>query len=160
MTTGAVPPLLEADRLRVTCCTAPRPTATESRRPTRIPPATTARLMVRCPVFKEHLICLIADDEDAAGSGVQARGRGEALRRLVRDNPHHALGISGPHPLSATAEAYTQATHALAAARTTSSRVLSTTARLRWKAYCAAAPPSPVARYLAAPPGLPPEGRR
>ncbi|MDP4512053.1 helix-turn-helix domain-containing protein [Nonomuraea turcica] len=124
MTTGAVPPLLEADRLRVHLLHCP------SADRDRIAQAHQDRsgyhgrdLMVQCPAIKEHLICLITDDEDANGSGGRPHGRGEALRRLVRDNPRYALGISGSHPLNATAAAYIQAAHALAAARTTPGRV-------------------------------------
>ncbi|MGP3963909.1 helix-turn-helix domain-containing protein [Nonomuraea sp. 3N208] len=123
MTTGAVPPLLEADRLRVHllhCPTGDRDRITRAHQDSSGYHG--PDLMVQCPAFKEHLICLIADaNED--GSGGQARGRGEALRRMVRDNPRYALGISGPHPLSATAAAYSQAAHALAAARTVPGRV-------------------------------------
>ncbi|AZM45737.1 PucR family transcriptional regulator [Streptomyces sp. WAC 06738] len=130
MTTGAVPPLLEADRLRVHllhCLPADRDRIV---RAYQDPSGYHGPdLMVHCPVFKEHLICLIADDAGAGGgngqgSGGRTGGLGPVLRRLVRDNPGYAMGVSGPHPLDATAEAYGQAAHALAAARTTSGRVI------------------------------------
>ncbi|WP_245238470.1 hypothetical protein [Streptomyces sp. MZ04] len=44
MTTGGVPPLLDAEQLTCTCCTARRPTGTGSLGPTRIRPATTVRI--------------------------------------------------------------------------------------------------------------------
>lgn len=115
MTTGAVPPLLDTERLRVHLL--------------RCPPADRARitrtyqdhlgyhgsdLLVQCPVFTDHLICLIADGEER---------HAETVRLLVRDNPRYALGISDAHPLSATAAAYAQSAHALAAARTVPHRV-------------------------------------
>jgi DNA-binding CsgD family transcriptional regulator len=114
MTTGAVPPLLEAGRLRVQLLHCPPADRDRIARAHQDPSGYHGPdLMVECPAFKEHLICLIADD-----AGGRAGGRGEVLRRLVRDNPGYALGISGPHPLGATAGAYSQAVHALAAART------------------------------------------
>jgi DNA-binding CsgD family transcriptional regulator len=78
-------------------------------------------MLVHCPVYREHLICVIADDEDSRG----ALGRGEPLQRLVADNPGFALGISATHPLEATAQAYDQARHALAVARNLPGRVAS-----------------------------------
>ncbi|MGI5352193.1 helix-turn-helix domain-containing protein [Streptomyces sp. CA-250714] len=141
MTTGAVPPLLEADRLRVHLLHCPPADRDRVERAHQDPSGYHGRdLMVQCPVFKEHLICLVADDaddadhaddrdadspggRDADGPGGRVGGRGEALRRLVRDNPGYALGVSAPHPLDATAGAYSQAAHALAAARTSSGRV-------------------------------------
>ncbi|MGC9541847.1 helix-turn-helix domain-containing protein [Streptomyces sp. UG1] len=129
MTTGAVPPLLEADRLRVYLLHCPPAHRDGIVRAYQDPSGYHGRdLLVHCPVFKEHLICLIADDADdraADGSRGQAGGRGEGLRRLVRDNPGYALGVSGPHSLDTTAGAYGQAAHALAAARTTTGRVVS-----------------------------------
>ncbi|WP_326794482.1 helix-turn-helix domain-containing protein [Streptomyces sp. NBC_01808] len=129
MTTGAVPPLLEADRLRVYllhCSPADRDRIVRAHQdPSGYHGPD---LMVHCPVFKEHVICLIADNAGAQGgnrSGGRTGGRGEALRRLVRDNPGYALGVSAPHPLGGTAEAYGQAAHALAAARTMPGRVVS-----------------------------------
>ncbi|MFI9046976.1 helix-turn-helix domain-containing protein [Streptomyces sp. NPDC053427] len=124
MTTGAVPPLLDAGRLRVHLLHCPSSDRDRIARAHQDPSGYHGPdLMVHCPVFKEHLICLIADDATAGGFGGQERGQGEILRRLVRDNPRYALGISGAHPLSATAAAYGQAAHALAAARTTPGRV-------------------------------------
>ncbi|WP_336606009.1 helix-turn-helix domain-containing protein [Streptomyces sp. BA2] len=135
MTTGAVPPLLDADRLRIHLLRCP-PADRDRIAQTHQDPSgyQGTALMVHCPVFKEHLICLIAEDEGQdedknegassdGGDGSPARGLGDVLRRLVRDNPRYALGVSGVQPLDATAEAYTQATHALAAARTTAGRV-------------------------------------
>jgi DNA-binding CsgD family transcriptional regulator len=126
MTTGAVPPLLDADRLRVYLLRCPPTDRDPITRAYQDPSGYHGRdLIVQCPAFKEHLIGLIADDdEEVDGSSRQARGRGEALRRLVRDNPHYALGISDPHPLGGTAEAYSQATHALAVARSTPTRIV------------------------------------
>lgn len=151
MTTGAVPALLDAERLRVYllhCPTEDRDRLTQTYQDGSGYHGT--GLMVHCPAFKEHLICLVADEaEDEPGAGPAgpagpadpadpdgpsgpdvlddgpgaAHGQGTVLRRLVRDNPHYALGISSPYPLGATAEAYGQALHALAAARHTSERV-------------------------------------
>lgn len=63
MTTGAVPPLLEADRLRVHllhCLTADRDRIV---RASQDPSGYHGPdLLVHCPIFKEHVICLIADD--------------------------------------------------------------------------------------------------
>ncbi len=129
MTTGAVPPLLEADRIRVHLLHCPPAHRDGIVRAYQDPSGYHGPdLMVHCPVFKEHLICLIAEDAgDRAsdGSRGQVGGRSEELRRLARDNPGYALGVSGPHPLDATAEAYSQAAHALTAARTTPGRVFS-----------------------------------
>ncbi|WAP59839.1 helix-turn-helix domain-containing protein [Streptomyces sp. S465] len=137
MTTGAVPALLDAERLRVYLLHCPP----EDR--DRLAQAYQdgsgyhgTGLMVHCPAFEEHLICLVADDDDAgaddadkadAADGTDAdpktaHGQGMVLRRLVRENPHYALGISSPYPLGATAEAYGQAVHALAAAHHTPER--------------------------------------
>ncbi|MFF9484629.1 helix-turn-helix domain-containing protein [Streptomyces sp. NPDC014676] len=122
MTAGAVPPLLDAERLRIHLL--------------RCPPSDRGRLidahqdasgyhgrglMVRCPVYDDHLICLLPTDDDDDGNG---GGLAESLRELVRDNPHYALGISAPAPLPATARAYDQARHALAVARHTPERVV------------------------------------
>ncbi|WP_405509085.1 helix-turn-helix domain-containing protein [Streptomyces purpurascens] len=121
MTAGAVPPLLDAERLRIHLL--------------RCPPSDRGRLidayqdasgyhgrglMVRCPVYDHHLICLLPADHD--GDSVDG-GLAAPLRLLVRDNPHYALGISAPVPLSATAQAYDQARHALAVAGHTLERV-------------------------------------
>ncbi|WP_413100418.1 helix-turn-helix domain-containing protein [Streptomyces sp. Inha503] len=130
MTTGAVPPLLEADRLRVHLLHCPPADRDRIERAYQDPSGYHGPdLMVRCPAFKEHLICLITDGPGDGGVGdetrssIQPGGRGETLSRLVRDNSGYALGVSGPHPLSATARAYSQAVHALAAARTMPGRV-------------------------------------
>ncbi|MGW1681247.1 hypothetical protein [Saccharopolyspora sp. NPDC002376] len=119
MTSGAVPPLLDAERLRVYLLSCP--SADRDRIPQiyQDPSGFHGRdLMVHCPVIKESLICLVAAGEEDGDSG----GVVEILRRLVRDNPRYALGVSGAHLLSATAEAFAQATHALAAARTAPAR--------------------------------------
>ncbi|MEV8022385.1 helix-turn-helix domain-containing protein [Streptomyces sp. NPDC086554] len=127
MTTGAVPPVLDAERLRVHLLRCPSGDRDRIARAHQDPSGYHGQaLMVHCPVFKEHLICLIADDGDdgtPCGSGGPERGLGQTLRLLVRDDPRYALGISGAQPLTATAEAYSQAAHALAAARTTPGRV-------------------------------------
>jgi DNA-binding CsgD family transcriptional regulator len=77
--------------------------------------------MVRCPVYDEHLICLAGEDEDK-GPGADRRGLPGLLRGLA-ENPRYLLGISRPHPLAATAQAYQEALHALAAARDSTARV-------------------------------------
>ncbi|WP_406160622.1 helix-turn-helix domain-containing protein [Streptomyces sp. NBC_00882] len=121
MTAGAVPPLLDAERLRIHLL--------------RCPPSDRGRLIdayqdasgyhghgliVRCPVYDDHLICLLPMDHD--GNSVDV-GLAAPLRALVRDNPYYALGISAPVPLPATAQAYDQARHALAVAGHTLERV-------------------------------------
>ncbi|MGW5449292.1 helix-turn-helix domain-containing protein [Streptomyces asiaticus] len=130
MTTGAVPALLDAERLRVYLLHCPpedRDRLAQTYQDGSGYHGT--GLMVHCPAFKEHLICLVADGSGVAdGPGVAddpktAHGQGAVLRRLVRDNSHYALGISSPYPLGATAEAYGQALHALAAARHTPERM-------------------------------------
>ncbi|MFJ2948420.1 helix-turn-helix domain-containing protein [Streptomyces sp. NPDC087226] len=119
MTAGAVPPLLVAQRLRVHLLRCPPPD-----RGTIIDAHQDASgyhgrgLMVRCPVYDDHLICLLSTDDDG-----DATGLGASLRELVRGNPHYALGISAPAPLAATARAYDQARHALAVARHTPERI-------------------------------------
>ncbi|MFI0770172.1 helix-turn-helix domain-containing protein [Streptomyces sp. NPDC021218] len=118
MTTGAVPALLDAERLRIHllhCPSEDRDRLAQTYQDGSGYHGT--GLMVHCPAFEEHLICLVADGPEVT------QGQGTELRRLVRDNPHYALGISGPYPLGATAEAYGQALHALAAARHTPERV-------------------------------------
>ncbi|ONK14787.1 helix-turn-helix domain-containing protein [Streptomyces sp. MP131-18] len=118
MTVGAAPPLLDADRLRVrllACAPADRTRLTD-----RYQDAAGyhgRNLLVRCPVYDDHLICLTAE-----GTGRSSRLAGE-LRRLVDDNPGYALGISDPHPPAETAAAYEQARHALAVARGMPGRV-------------------------------------
>ncbi|MFI1330786.1 helix-turn-helix domain-containing protein [Streptomyces sp. NPDC020845] len=128
MTTGAVPALLDAERLRVyllQCTPEDRDRLAQIHQDGSGYHGT--GLMVHCPAFKEHLICLVAEDADGADGAdagpETAHGQGTVLRRLVRENPHYALGISSPYPLGATAEAYGQALHALAAARQTPERV-------------------------------------
>ncbi|WP_086710470.1 helix-turn-helix domain-containing protein [Streptomyces antimycoticus] len=162
MTTGAVPALLDAERLRVYllhCPSEDRDRLAQTYQDGSGYHGT--GLMVHCPAFEEHLICLVADgsadgsaDESADGSDNESadesadqatvevdgeaadvsgrvfadgpevtQGQGTVLRRLVRDNPQYALGISSPYPLGATAEAYGQALHALAAARHTPERM-------------------------------------
>jgi DNA-binding CsgD family transcriptional regulator len=120
MTAGGVPALLDAEALRVQvlhCTPGDRDRIAQTYQD---PSGYHGRdLMVHCPAYKEHLVCLIADDADGDGP----RGHGRVLRHLVRDNPAYALGISSPHPLHATGEAYSQALHALAVARNTASRI-------------------------------------
>ncbi|MFI7005234.1 helix-turn-helix domain-containing protein [Streptomyces sp. NPDC050145] len=127
MTTGAVPPLLEAGRLRLHLLHCPPGDRERIVLALQDPSGYHGSdLMVQCPVFKEHLICLIADaDGEGPGREVpgRARGRAATLHRLVHDNPHYALGVSAPHPLTDTAAAYSQAAHALSAARTLPDRV-------------------------------------
>ncbi|WP_046086634.1 helix-turn-helix domain-containing protein [Streptomyces antioxidans] len=187
MTTGAVPALLDAARLRVYLLHCPpedRDRLAQTYQDGSGYHGT--GLMVHCPAFKEHLICLVAEEgadgpadrptdrptdgpadrptdrptdgaadgpADPDGSGAESadeaggrfdagpggepdadphgsadgperpQGQGAVLRRLVRENPLYALGISSPYPLGATAEAYGQALHALAAARHTPERM-------------------------------------
>lgn len=119
MTNGAIPPLLNSARVRVHLLQCPPADRDRIERAHQDPSGYHGPdLMVQCPVFKEHLICVIADDEDTRDIGDATLERGETLRRLVRDNQHYSLGVSGVHPLSGTAEAYSQAVHALATART------------------------------------------
>ncbi|MEU9186306.1 helix-turn-helix domain-containing protein [Streptomyces sp. NPDC048484] len=120
MTTGDVPPILSAERVRVHllhCTPADRDRLTRTYLDSSGYHG--AGLMVHCPAFKEHLICPVAEDAELGG-----RFRhGEVLRRLVRENPGYALGVSRPHPLAATAEAYGEALHALAVARNSPERL-------------------------------------
>ncbi|WP_225859423.1 helix-turn-helix domain-containing protein [Streptomyces albicerus] len=119
MTTGGVPPLLNAERVRVYvlhCPPADRDVLTRTYLDASGYHG--AGLMVHCPAFKEHLICPVAEDAELGG-----RFHGEVLRRLVRENPAYALGVSGPHPLAATGEAYGEAVHALAVARNSPERL-------------------------------------
>ncbi|MFS8199510.1 helix-turn-helix domain-containing protein [Streptomyces sp. CWNU-52B] len=120
MTTGDVPPILNAERVRVHllhCTPADRDRLTR----TYLDPSGYhgPGLMVNCPVFKEQLICPVAEDPELGGRFQQ----GEVLRRLVRENPGYALGVSRPHPLAATGEAYGEAVHALAVARNSPGRL-------------------------------------
>ncbi|MFD7117696.1 helix-turn-helix domain-containing protein [Streptomyces sp. NPDC059922] len=141
MTTGAVPALLDCDRIRVHLLRCPPEDRDRLARAHQDPSGYHGRgLMVRCPVYDEHLICLIADDggpRDGEGPGAPGPrgsagqdlgpggpgGLGAALRELVGESPGYALGISGAHPLRATAEAYEQARHALAVAGNAPGRV-------------------------------------
>lgn len=119
MTTGAVPPLLDAERLRVHLLHCPPPDRGRLIDAYQDASGYHGRgLMVRCPVYDHHVIGLLPTD-DSAGGGLAA-----LLRELVRDNPHYALGISASAPLPATARAYDQARHALAVARHTPDRVV------------------------------------
>ncbi|SFX14194.1 helix-turn-helix domain-containing protein [Streptomyces atratus] len=122
MTTGAVPELLDCDRLRVHILRCEKDERERIAQAYQDPSGYHGDgLMVRCPVYDEHLVCLIADRD---GSGAEAAdGLAAVLRDLVADNPHYALGISSAHPLPATAEAYGQARHALAVASNTPGRV-------------------------------------
>ncbi|WP_432168624.1 helix-turn-helix domain-containing protein [Streptomyces sp. bgisy031] len=142
MTVGVVPPLLDASRLRVHLLRCP---PGERERIVRALQDSAGYhgpdLMVQCPVFADHLICLItdvdnehADSGDSGGnsrtdnpgtSGGDSASRAEDLRRLVRDDPRCSMGISAAHPLGAAAEAYSQAAHALAAAHVAPGRIAS-----------------------------------
>ncbi|MFE4369033.1 helix-turn-helix domain-containing protein [Streptomyces sp. NPDC056835] len=134
MTTGAVPALLDCDLIRVHLLRCPPEDRDRLARAYQDSSGYHGRgLMVRCPVYDEHLICLIAEDDgprgdegrcpDALGGPGGPGGLGAALRELVGETPCYALGISGAHPLHATAEAYEQAKHALAVAGNTPGRV-------------------------------------
>ncbi|WP_221356273.1 helix-turn-helix domain-containing protein [Streptomyces beigongshangae] len=120
MTTGDVPPLLDAERVRVHLLHCP-PADRDRLTRTYLDPSGYhgPGLMVNCPVFREQLICPVAEDPGLGGRFHQ----GEVLRRLVRENPGYALGVSRPHPLAATAEAYGEAVHALAVARNSPGRL-------------------------------------
>ncbi|GAB2878105.1 helix-turn-helix domain-containing protein [Streptomyces mayteni] len=74
-------------------------------------------LLVRCPVYEEHLICLVPE---GSGGGGELHAR---LAALVRERPGYALGFSAALPQRATAEAYDQARHALAVARNSRERM-------------------------------------
>ncbi|MCX4909030.1 helix-turn-helix domain-containing protein [Streptomyces sp. NBC_00878] len=120
MTTGDVPPLLNAERVRVHLLHCP-PGDRDQLTRTYLDSSGYhgPGLMVHCPAFKEQLICPIAEDPELGGRFRQ----GEVLRRLVQENPGYALGVSRPHPLAATAEAYGEAVHALAVARNSPDRL-------------------------------------
>ncbi|UCM88260.1 helix-turn-helix domain-containing protein [Streptomyces marincola] len=140
MTTGAVPRLLSATRVRVHllhCAPGDRDRLAQTYQDAAGYHG--AGLMVPCPVHPHHFICVLADDEsppeagpfDAASpDGVPPDRHDATLRRLVLNNPHYALGVSGPHPLAATAEAYAEAGHALAVARNLPDRVADYRGRL------------------------------
>ncbi|MFJ8856515.1 helix-turn-helix domain-containing protein [Streptomyces sp. NPDC102437] len=126
MTTGAVPPLLDADRLRLYLLQCPPADRDRIVRAYQDPSGYHGSgLMVHCPVFKGHLICLFADDGEPGSAGGKLRGHAETLHRLVRENPRYTMGVCGGHPLHSAAEAYSQAAHALATARTAPGRVAS-----------------------------------
>lgn len=117
---GEVPRLLDAERVRVHVLHCPSADRDRLARIYQDPSGYHGKgLMVHCPAFKEHLICPIAEDTDAGDGFLQ----GEVLRRLVRENPGYALGISRSHPLAATGEAYGEALHALAVARNSPERL-------------------------------------
>jgi DNA-binding CsgD family transcriptional regulator len=121
VTVGSVPPLLEAERLRVhllRCAPQDRARLAETYQDEQ---GYHGRgLMVRCPIYDDNLICLFPADEEDSG---EHDGLDALLLSLVQENPNYQLGISVPHALEATAEAYDQARHALAIARYTPGRV-------------------------------------
>ena len=120
MTTGDVPPLLNAERVRVHLLHCPPEDRDRLARTYQDSSGYHGPgLMVNCPVFKEQLICPVAEDPEPGGRFRQ----GEVLRRLVGENPGYALGVSRPYPLAATAEAYGEAVHALAVARNSPGRL-------------------------------------
>ncbi|MFJ9245559.1 helix-turn-helix domain-containing protein [Streptomyces sp. NPDC101776] len=130
VSTGEVPGLLSAERVRVQVLHCPPADRDRPARTYRDPSGYHGKgLMVHCPAFKEHLICPIAEDTDGDGDAdadVDAGDgslRGEVLRRLVRENPGYALGISRSHPLAATGAAYGEALHALVVARNSPERL-------------------------------------
>ncbi|TDC80340.1 helix-turn-helix domain-containing protein [Streptomyces hainanensis] len=118
MMAGAVPPLLDAAAVRVYLL---RCGPTDRDRISEVFQDELGfhgpDLLVRCPVYNHHLICVLAEDADDT---VSHRG---TLRRLVRENPRYSLGVSGPHPLAAAADAYAQASNALAVARNAPNRI-------------------------------------
>ncbi len=121
ISTGAVPPLLNASRLRV--CILRCPPAERDHIAWAYEDASGYHgrgLMVRCPVYDEHLISLAGEDENEE-PGADRRGLPGLLRSLAEDR-RYLLGISRSHPLAAAAQAYQQALHALAAARGTTTR--------------------------------------
>ncbi|WP_306949851.1 PucR family transcriptional regulator [Streptomyces sp. B4I13] len=127
MTHRDVPPVLDAERVRVHLLHCPP--ADRDRLASTFQDASGhhgAGLMVHRPAFLDHLICPIAERD---GDGEGSRGRGPddrlagVLRRLVRENPGYALGVSRPHPIAATATAYGEAVHALAVARNSPERL-------------------------------------
>lgn len=66
--------------------------------------------IVHCPVYRRHLIVLVPDDGGPAG-GARAAG---LLRGAC---PGLAIGVGGAVPLASADDGWTQACHALAAAR-------------------------------------------
>ncbi|MFI7275649.1 helix-turn-helix domain-containing protein [Streptomyces sp. NPDC049879] len=126
ITTGAVPALLDCDRLRVHLLRCPpgdrEPLVSEYEDAVGYHGQ---GLMIPCPVYDDHVICLVPEPSDAADAPpehAEAPPLGPVLRRLVAENPRYALGVSAPHPQSATAVAYEQARHALAMARSARDR--------------------------------------
>ncbi|MGW7169766.1 helix-turn-helix domain-containing protein [Streptomyces sp. NPDC054884] len=119
MTSGAVPRLLNAERVSVQLLHCP---PAERHRLIRAHQDSSGYhgpgLWVPCPSFDNQLICLTADPEPDGN-----RPHGEILRRLVRENPGYALGVGRPRPLAATGEAYAEAMHALAVARNSPERL-------------------------------------
>ncbi|SEH01140.1 PucR C-terminal helix-turn-helix domain-containing protein [Nonomuraea solani] len=116
LTSGAVPALLEAQRVRVLLLRCPPDDRDRHIRTYQDLSGYHGRgLMLRCPVYDDHLICLTPD---APTSRLV-----DGLRHLIRDNAHYTLGGSSPQPLAATAQAYHEARHALAVARNTPGRI-------------------------------------
>ncbi|MEU5425423.1 helix-turn-helix domain-containing protein [Streptomyces olivoreticuli] len=74
-------------------------------------------LLVRCPAYEQHLIAVVPLPGHAAARDERADGVGPALRRIVAAREAVFLGGSGRHPLARTAEAYKEASRALAVAR-------------------------------------------
>lgn len=121
MTTGTKPPVLDAETIRVhllSCPTQDRDPIVQAYQDSYGYHGT--GLMVHCPAFDEHLICVFAEGPE---EGDSAR-RSAVLRELVRQHPEYALGVSGPHPLNGTGEAYCEALHALAIARNSPERIV------------------------------------
>ncbi|WP_019546053.1 helix-turn-helix domain-containing protein [Streptomyces sulphureus] len=121
MTIGSVPPLLDAERVRVYllhCVPRERDDIADG---FQDPSGYHGRgLMVQCPAFAEHLICVVPEP---AGTEPPDEGLAPLLRRLVREKPRYALGISEPQPLHGTGTAYAQSLHSLAVARNLPARV-------------------------------------
>ncbi|MGW2368357.1 helix-turn-helix domain-containing protein [Streptomyces sp. NPDC001667] len=88
-------------------------------------------LLVRCPAYEQHLIVVVPLPEDAAARDERTDGVGPALRRIVAARDGVFLGGSGRHPLARTAEAYGEASRALAVARLRPDRMAAHTAQTR-----------------------------